>query len=201
MKLKTSSMAAAAAAILTTASTQNSFAGASPYIGDVMAVGFNFCPRGWTEADGKLLPVGQYSALFSLYGTMYGGDGRSTFGVPDLRGRVAMSKGTGPGLTPRTEGQKSGSETNTLIAAQMPQHNHRINTTETSLNTHDPNGSIFATFDDPNNIYMNNSPTINHQMATNAVTNSGGGQPVNNMQPFLVINYCVALEGVYPSRN
>ena len=166
-----------------------------------MTVGFNFCPRGWTEADGKLLPIAQWSALFSLYGTMYGGDGRTTFGVPDFRGRVAISTGTGPGLTPRQQGQKSGSETNTLTVNQMPNHNHGINTTETTPNTHDPNGSIFATFAAPNNIYTNNNPAINHQMAQNAVTKTGGSQPVNNMQPFQVINFCVALEGVYPSRN
>ena len=202
MKLKTSLMAAAAAfALFAAVPAPDAHAGASPYVGDIMTVGFNFCPRGWTEADGKLLPINQWSALFSLYGTMYGGDGRSTFGVPDFRGRVAMSMGTGPGLTPRQEGQKGGSETNTLIVNNMPNHNHLLNTTETTPNTHDPNGAIFGTFPGSNNIYTNNNPAINHQMAINAVTKTGGGQPVNNMQPFQVINFCVALEGVYPSRN
>ena len=112
-----------------------------------------------------------------------------------------MSMGHGPGLTNRTIGQKGGAETTTHSTANLPNHNHRINTTETAPNTHDPNGAIFATFGAPNSIYTNNNPTINHQMASNAITNSGGGQPVNNMQPYQVVLYCVAMQGIFPSRN
>ena len=154
MKLKACLLAAAAAVALNV-STPKAQAGAAPFLGDIMTVGFNFCPRGWADADGRLLPIASYSALFSLYGTTYGGDGRTTFGIPDLRSRFAMGQGSGLGLTPRRQGQKFGSESVIMTTQNMPTHNHLINTTEATPNTHDPNGSIFATFAAPNNIYTN----------------------------------------------
>ena len=95
-----------------------------PFLAEVKIVGFNFAPRGWAQCDGQILPINQYQALFSILGTTYGGDGRTTFGLPDLRGRVAMHPGNGPGLSPRQLGQKTGTETNTLTVNQMPAHNH-----------------------------------------------------------------------------
>ena len=112
-----------------------------------------------------------------------------------------MSMGNGPGLSNRPIGQRGGAETTVHVGSNLPSHNHLINTTETTPNTHDPNGAIFATFGAPNSIYTNGGPTINHQMANNAMANSGANQPVNNMQPFQVALYCVAMQGLYPSRN
>ena len=97
-----------------------------PFLAEIRIVAFNFAPRGWATCDGQLLPISQNQALFSLVGTMYGGDGRTTFGVPDLRGRVPIHRGTGPGLTPRTQGQSGGSETNVLNVNQLPAHSHTI---------------------------------------------------------------------------
>jgi microcystin-dependent protein len=173
-------------------------AGAEPFIGEIMMVGYTFCPRGWAEADGQLLPIAQNTALFSLYGTTYGGDGRTTFALPDLRGRVPMHVGNGPGLSPNTLGQKGGSETNTLTANQMPAHVHSLNATSAASASGDPTGNLPAntgrTF-----TYAGGAP--NAQMSGSAVGNTGGGQAVNNMQPFQVIRFCVALQGIFPSRS
>ncbi len=128
-----------------------------------------------------------------------GGDGRTNFGIPDLRGRVTMNNGTGPGLSPRPIGQKSGTESNTLNVAELPNHNHEIATTSAAPDTHNPSGSIFATFPGTNDIYSV-AGTADGHMRIDAVTNTGGGQSVNNMQPYLVITYCVAVTGVYPSK-
>ena len=115
---------AALAAASTLSVATPSYAGVEPYIGEIMMVGFNFCPRGWTDANGQLLQISSNTALFSLYGTIYGGDGRTTFKLPDLRGRVPMHTGTGPGLSPRQLGQGGGSETNNLVSNNLPAHSH-----------------------------------------------------------------------------
>ena len=148
-----------------------------PFIGEIRMVGFNFAPRGWAKCDGQLLPISQYNALFSLLGTQYGGDGRTTFGLPDLRGRFAMHQGSGSGLTTRVMGQKIGTETETLTIGQIPSHDH----TTTSCGASQSYAS---------------STTDAVQIA-----NVGGGQAHNNMPPFQVVNYVIALEGLYPSRN
>jgi microcystin-dependent protein len=185
---------------------------ADPLLGQIQAVGFNFCPRGWAAADGQLLAISSNSALFSLFGTIYGGDGRTTFALPDLRGRVPIHEGQGPGLTNRPQGSRSGTENETLIANQIPSHSHRaaIKTVVEPPNTPSPVGAAFtrqardayhtgtnpnpfpstpgnpARFMNPENIYV--EPT-------------GGNQAHNNMQPYQVVNYCVATQGVFPSRN
>ena len=177
-------------------------AGGDPWIGEIALVGYTFCPRGWTEAAGQLLPIAQYQALFSLYGTIYGGDGRTTFGLPDLRGRAAVGQGTGPGLTNRPMGQKGGSETNPLT---MPRHNHgvtvQINGTTGVGNSPTPAGNLNAL----NASQLNYASGSGVAMATNAATvtqtDQGGGADVNNMQPFQVLRYCVSLTGIFPSRN
>lgn len=173
-------------------------AGADPFIGEIMLVGYTFCPRGWTEANGQLLPISQNTALFSLYGTTYGGDGRTTFALPDLRGRVPMHLGQGPGLSNRALGQGGGSETNTLTVNQMPPHSHSLNALSTAGNNSNPAGRLLAD-DGSDRIYSTGTPDVSLSAA--AVGSAGGGQAVNNMQPFLVMRYCVALQGVYPSRN
>ena len=179
-----------------------------PFIGEIRVFGFNFAPRGWAMCDGQLLPINQNQALFSLLGTIYGGDGRTTFALPDLRGRAAMHMGHGPGLSSRPLGQKSGTENNTLSVNQLPSHNHVVTATarckHTAGNTNDAVGHVWA--DDAgaaSATYSDLAPDNNMSSAAIETTCSsvGGGQSVNNMQPFQVVNYCIALEGLFPSRN
>ena len=173
-------------------------AGPEPFIGEIMMVGYTFCPRSWAEANGQLLSISSNTALFSLYGTTFGGDGQTTFALPDLRGRVPINTGQGAGLSNRALGQQGGSETNTLTANQLPPHSHSLNGTTAAANAVDPSGNILANTG-RSDTYTSSAP--NAQMNSGAIGATGGGQAVNNMQPFLTIRYCVALNGVYPSRN
>ena len=164
-----------------------------PFIGQIQLFGFNFNPRGWAKCDGQLLPISQNTALFSLLGTTYGGDGRTTFALPDLRGRFPTSQGTGPGLSGRSIGQKSGTESNTLNANNLPPHTHQMRGNEEG-NTDDPTGNVVA--GDGTNAFSNIS---NVDMGATSIT--GNSDTVNNMPPYLVLNYCIALTGIFPSRN
>ncbi|HEU5149661.1 MAG TPA: tail fiber protein [Iamia sp.] len=170
---------------------------ADPYIGEIRLVGFNFAPRGWAFCDGQLLSIAQYSALFSLFGVMYGGDGRVTFGLPDLRGRVPMKFGQGPGLQNYVQGEEAGSETVTLINSEMPMHNHLVNATSNDGSAKSPNGTFLAGTASPIYGAAANGTIMNPQM----IGLAGGNQPHENRQPFLVVNFIVALEGIFPSRN
>jgi len=173
---------------------------AEPFVGQIIMAGFNFAPRGYATCDGQLLSIAQNTALFSLLGTTFGGDGRVTFGLPDLRGRVPVHQGQGPGLTNRTMGEVSGSETVTLISSEMPMHNHLVSVTNVSGALGQPNGNfIGASSNNQTALYRPTSDgsTLNPQ----SVGLAGGNQPHNNMQPYLVINFCIAMEGIYPSRN
>jgi len=178
-------------------------------IGEIRMFAGNFAPRNWAFCDGQLLAIAQNNALFSILGTTYGGDGRTTFGLPELRGRTPSGVGNGPGLTNRSLGQKGGSETNTITATQMPSHDHTASGTVkpkaatgrlTLTNT--PTGNFPAETPAGTNIYTS---TANAEMGESDVTvtvaNNGGGQSVNNMQPFLGMYYIICLEGVYPSRT
>ncbi|AUS07266.1 phage tail protein [Tamlana carrageenivorans] len=158
----------------------------------------NFAPRGWAFCDGQLLAISQNQALFSLLGTTYGGDGRTTFALPDLRGRVPMHAGNGPGLTPRTQGAKSGSETNTLSVSQMPSHSHPVNAVAEDGDQSVPTGNVPAGTKVLDKEYANATP--NTVMGSAMIGNQGGGQPVNNMQPYTAIRFIIALSGIYPSR-
>lgn len=173
-----------------------------PFIGEIKIVGFNFPPRSWADCDGQLLPIAQNTALFSLLGTMYGGDGRTTFALPDLRGRFPMHEGTGAGLTPRNHGQKSGTETNTVSVQQMPSHSHpgSLHSSTEEGDRTDPTGAYPARPEDPVQPYAG---TSGGTMASDGVQigNSGGGQSVNNMPPFLVLRFVIALQGIFPSRS
>lgn len=177
-------------------------AGPNPYIGDIVAVGENFCPRSWAEAAGQLLPISNYTALFSLLGTTYGGDGRTTFGLPDLRGRRAMGQGNGPGLTQRREGQKLGAETQTLTSAQLPSHSHAVNANNLDGDKPGPGNKILAAAPPggtgSETIYSDQGPTT--QMSAQMIANAGSGQPFDVVDPYLVMRYCIALQGIYPSR-
>jgi len=171
-----------------------------PFIGEIRMVGFNFAPRGWALCDGQLLAIAQNTALFSLLGTTYGGDGRTTFGLPDLRSRVPMHAGTGPGLTPRQLGAKFGLETVTLNVSQLPAHTHAAQASSGSGNANSPIGRIWSKDAGVQSAtYTGNAP--DGSMAANAIGNAGGGQAHDNMPPVQVVNFVIALVGLFPSRN
>ena len=169
-----------------------------PFLGQITAFGFNFAPRGWAECNGQLLPIAQYQALFSLLGTFYGGDGRTTFGLPELRGRAALHMGQGPGLSNRPLGQKAGTETNTLTAGQLPSHTHTFAppSSSGSGNTDVATSQYPAQAEEDN--YHNTSDAT---MGSGTTGSTGNSQIVNNMQPYQVVNFCIATTGVFPSRN
>lgn len=178
-----------------------------PFIGQVCLFGFNFAPRGWALCDGQLMSIAQNQALFSLIGTTYGGDGRTTFGLPDLRGRVAIHQGQGPGLSPHTIGEMAGTENVTLLQTQMPMHNHLLMASSTTATTNNPNGGVMAVA----NSAISSGEDVTTQtyasapngaaMNPQSISAAGGNQPHTNMQPYLTMNYCIALAGIFPSRN
>ncbi len=170
-----------------------------PFIGEIRSFGFNFAPRGWAKCDGQLLAISSHSAQFSLLGTMYGGDGRTTFGVPDLRSRAQMHAGNGPGLNPRVMGQKFGRETHTMTVSQMPSHNHALHGETTNADSRNPQNRMLALPEDQ--IYAVPDPVANRVMANESITNTGGGQAFDIMNPYQVVNMCIALEGIFPSRS
>ena len=182
------------------ASSGHSMGGPEPFIGQIQTFGFSFAPRGWAKCDGQLLQIASNTALFSLLGTTYGGDGRTTFGLPDLRGRAALHQGAGPGLTNRSIGEEAGAETVSLNANTMPTHTHVATLKGTDIipiGVDSPTGKVLA---GGNKYSSGNSDT---DMGATAISNAdtGGGQAHANMQPFLCINFCIALVGVFPSRN
>ncbi len=176
---------------------------AEPFIAEIKMFAGNFAPRGYATCDGQLLPINQNSALFSLVGTMYGGDGRTTFGLPGLRGRFPMHAGSGPGLTSRQLGQKSGQETVTLTTGQMPAHNHatQIMANANEGNSADPTGKYLAAGEEPNSPYKAEAGTAAMASGSIAMNNTGSSQSHNNLPPFQVINFIIALVGIFPSRN
>lgn len=168
-----------------------------PFIGEIRMFGGSFAPAGWSLCDGQLVAITQNEALFSLLGTIYGGDGRTTFGLPDLRGRTPVHHGSGPGLTPRNIGSKSGQETVTLAANDLPSHNHGgITAVNDSANAASPAGNTLANSTAP--VYV---PGGAQAMDSNAVVPAGGSQSHPNMMPFQAINFIIALFGVFPSRT
>jgi len=167
-----------------------------PFLAEVRIVGFNFAPRGWAFCDGQILPINQNQSLYSLLGTTYGGDGRTSFALPDLRGRTPIHTGASNGNF-HTLGQKSGEETHTLSAAEMPQHNHTVEASTGNATTNNPTNQVFARARELT--YHELSTTVN--MNSSMVTSVGGGQAHENMQPFLAVNFCIALQGLFPSRN
>ena len=168
-----------------------------PFLAEIRIVGFNFAPRGWAFCDGEILPINQNQSLYSLLGTTYGGDGRTSFGLPDLRGRTPIHVGSANGVSHR-EGQKGGEETVTLGVAQMPTHNHDVRGSSTAGDTNRPAGHLLAR--EQGSIYRQ-SLTNPVSMPNSAVTSVGGGQAHDNMQPYLTLNFCIALRGLFPSRN
>jgi microcystin-dependent protein len=179
-----------------------------PYLGQIMMFGGNFAPSGWATCDGQLLAISQNTALFAILGTTFGGNGVSTFGLPDLRGRVPVHWGQGLGLSVYTIGEVVGVESVSLISTQMPQHTHpatvTINATESTQSaTTDPAGAIPAGGSGQNIYATGNSDgtKMGTGMATAVIAPAGGSQPHENRQPLLCITFCIALVGVFPSRN
>jgi microcystin-dependent protein len=168
-----------------------------PFIGEIMLFAGNFAPTGWATCDGQVLSIAQYTALFSLLGTTYGGDGRTTFALPDLRGRVPIHMGQGPGLQPYFIGQNGGEESHTLIAAEMPAHAHQAMADAGNGTSDTPTGALPAR--NPAGIpqYSTNSTTA---LSPGAIASAGGGAAHNNLSPYLTLNYCIALQGIFPSR-
>jgi microcystin-dependent protein len=168
---------------------------ATPYIGEITMCGLNFAPRGWAFCDGSLLAISSNTALFSILGTTYGGNGRTSFGLPDLRGRVPIQQGNGPGLSSRRLGERGGAETHTLTAVDIPQHNHGALVSNGNGTSQLPTDSTISTF---NNTSLDNS---NLTTLNNVVSNTGSGQAHNNMQPSSTVSFIIALIGVFPSRR
>jgi microcystin-dependent protein len=173
---------------------------AEPFIAEIKMFAGNFAPRGWAFCDGQLLPISSNTALFSLVGTIYGGDGRTTFALPDLRGRVSMHAGNGPGLSQRRVGQRGGTETVTLNVAQMPSHNHSPGCSNDLGDEVLPEGNFVAkpAGADTGEAFAS---TADKTMGTSPSSNTGGNGAHTNVQPFLVVNYIIALVGTFPSRN
>ncbi|MGD2088835.1 MAG: tail fiber protein [Candidatus Aminicenantes bacterium] len=171
-----------------------------PFLGEIMIVGFNFAPRGWAMCDGQILPINQNQSLYSLLGTTYGGDGRTSFALPDLRSRTPVHEGDGISL-----GQKSGAETVTLTTAEMAAHTHAIKGTSAIADRGAVGGNAdrgYATVPqtEPNDIIYG-SPANMVSLGGGILPHAGGGQAHNNMQPYLILNYVIALQGLFPSRN
>ncbi|MFX0557709.1 phage tail protein [Maribacter sp. CXY002] len=167
------------------------------FIGQIILFAGNFAPRNWAFCNGQLLAISQNTALFSIIGTTYGGDGRTTFGLPDLRGRAAIGEGTGPGLPSVRLGEKSGSAQNYLTVNQLPSHNHGVSLpAKEEADTEVPTGNFIAGAG-----FDGFGTTSDTTMGSLPQNNVGGGQPVNNMQPSLVANYIICLYGTFPSRS
>jgi microcystin-dependent protein len=168
------------------------------FLGQILIVGFDFAPQGWAFCDGHLLPISQNTALFSLLGTTYGGDGTTTFALPDLRGRIAVGFGQGPGLQDYSLGETGGEEFVTLTIAQMPAHTHPLMGQSALGTSASPMGGIWAA---QSRLEVYSSATPDSAMGGASISNAGGSQPYDNRSPYLVVNYIIALQGIYPSRN
>jgi microcystin-dependent protein len=171
-----------------------------PFVGEIRMVGFNFAPKGWAQCYGQLLPISQNTALFSLLGTQYGGDGKSTFALPNLEGSAPVGQGQGQGLTDRFMGETGGAQYITLIQTEMPVHNHVARTNAEGSTSSTPTDLIWTDVSDlaspPYGLAQNLT-----QMSWQALTISGGSLPHNNMQPYLVVNFIIAMQGIFPARG
>lgn len=172
----------------------------NPFVAEIRIFPFNFAPTGWAFCAGQLLPLSQNTALFSLLGTTYGGDGKSNFGLPNLQGKAPMQPGQGPGLSLHDLGEVGGSTTVTLLTTEMPSHNHNAMAFGTGGMAAPTNNTWGGSLKGGANMYTP-SASNNVQMNPLALAVAGGSQPHNNLQPFLTLNFCIALQGVYPPRT
>ena len=168
---------------------------AEPYMGEIKLVSFNFPPKGWAFCNGQFLPINQNQALFSLLGTTYGGDGRVNFALPDLRGRTPIHEGSG-----HTLGERAGEQAHTLSIAELPTHTHVLNGTNNASNTSLVTTPVLFANSVPSEMFTGNTANM-VAMAPTAITNVGGSQAHLNMQPFLTLSFCIALQGLFPSTN
>jgi microcystin-dependent protein len=166
---------------------------AEPFISEIRIMSFSFSPKGWAQCNGQLLPINQNQALFSLLGTTFGGDGRVNFGLPDLRGRTPLHVGSG-----HTLGERGGEQAHTVSIAELPQHVHVANTTSAQATTNIPANNLLLAQSKGANLYGSASSNL-AAMSPEAVGNTGGSQAHLNMQPFLTLNFCIALQGIFPS--
>jgi microcystin-dependent protein len=173
-----------------------------PFVGQIGLFGFNFAPKGWAFAFGQLLPISQNTALFSLLGTTYGGDGKSTFALPNLsNGTTPLQQGQGPGLSLYDLGETGGVENVTLLTTEMPLHNHNIGTAGQTADFPAPAQALLANGKNTFHAYLPAGTAFNQQLNAFAIGINGGSQPHSNLQPYLTLNFCIAMQGVYPSRT
>lgn len=171
---------------------------ADPFVSEIRIFSFNFAPKGWAFCNGQILPISQNTALFSLLGTTYGGDGKSNFALPDLLDRAPMHPGQGPGLSLHDLGETGGSETVTLLESEIPSHNHTLSVASLNSQSTTPvNNSLGR--GNPLRVYKSGIPST--AMGTNSIATAGGSQPHNNMMPYLTMNFCIALQGIFPQRS
>lgn len=174
-----------------------------PFLAEVRLFGFNFPPRGWAQCDGSILPISQNQSLYSLIGTVYGGDGRTTFGLPDLRGRTPLHEGQGTGLTQRNLGSDGGEERHTLTLEEIPAHSHVFEGNRNQASQNEPGGSTLAAKKRRAYARYAGAPDAGSavDMHAQTVSSVGNGTAHENMQPFLAVNFCIAMQGLFPSRN
>jgi microcystin-dependent protein len=170
----------------------------NPFVAEIRIFGFNFAPKGWAKCDGQLLPISQNTALFSLVGTFYGGDGKSTFALPNMDGNAPIHQGQGAGLNERFVGEEGGETTVTLLQTEMPLHQHAIRANSSLGDDPNASGNVLSR-------YIGAYQSVTNQnlvpMATQALTPAGSSFPHNNLMPYLVLNFCIAMQGVFPARG
>lgn len=177
----------------------------NPYIGEIRAFGFNFAPYQWAFCNGQTVAISQNTALFSILGTTYGGNGQTTFNLPNFQDMAPMHWGSGPGLTPRVIGQTTGTPTVTLTTNEMPAHNHMIQVAEASgaagQNQPAPSAQAWLGGSAPGSAYIDTTSSLNAPFSPKGIGPDGGSQPHQNMQPILTVNFCISLYGIFPTRN
>lgn len=175
------------------------------YLGTILLFAGNFAPRGWALCNGQLLSIAQNQALFAILGTTYGGNGTTTFALPNMQGRSPMHWGSGPGLTPRVIGELGGEEHVTLLSSQMPTHNHALNASTNDGSQPSPANGVLAVSKDPDvggaPVNFTGGASVNTLMANNSIAPAGQNLPHDNMEPYLAVTFIIALEGIFPSRN
>jgi microcystin-dependent protein len=174
---------------------------ADPFVAEIRILGSNFAPKGWAFCDGQILPISQNTALFSLLGTTYGGDGKSTFALPDLQGRVPMHPGQGPGLSLHDLGEEAGADTVTLLVSEIPTHAHTVGVSPDPGEIATPGTNLSLARAAGGQSYQTTTNANLTTMAQQTLPPQGGDQPHNNLMPYLTLNFCIALQGVFPPRT